>query len=828
MMKLLKLASYLNLIVLFYSVQTMAQPGFGTSIKINDSWGFVLSGTDTNDILPPVQTHWQTVNLPHDWSVKQKLSPQNASSMGYLPGGIGWYKKNLYIPKKNNKVYLYFEGIYNRSEVFINGHLAGKRPNGYISFMLDITPYISYNKTNEILVRVDHHHAADSRWYSGSGIYRDVWLIYANPLHISKWGVYASPQLEKNNGVLNIETSIENNSQNTEKVDIISELFSPSGKIIATNTKSFLATANERNKINTQLAVSNPQLWSLEHPVLYKLKTRILKNGKQIDENNTTTGFRSFIFDPNNGFALNEKWLKVKGVCLHHDAGVLGAAVYKDVWRRRLLKLKEIGVNAIRTSHNPQAPALYELCDELGLLVMDEAFDEWKFPKRKWIEGWNIGTPGFEGTYDFFDEWSERDLADMVQRDRNHISIFAWSIGNEVDYPNDPYSHPILDGASENGFTQKIFGGYNKKAPDAMELGVIAKKLATVVRKYDSSRPVTAGLAGVAMSNETGYPSALDIAGYNYTESRYISDHKKYPSRVIFGSENRHDLSAWKAVTDNRHIFGQFLWTGVDYLGESGKWPSRGFYSGLIDFAGFIKPRGYFRKSLWDENPMAYIGTYPTPGKDIGNNNPTEDVLSQTESSNKEEKTPSMDGWSFWNYTNGQSIRVVCYTNAEKARLLLNDKQVGETKNYDNNTGIIYWDIPYQAGTLKVQGLNNIGKIISTYDIKTSGTPYALQLIKNDATDNYGKEVVQIALQIVDNNGIPVRNADNEVTCNISGNASLLGLEAGNNSDMGNYTDNKQKTYHGKLMAYIRRTGKLGKIKITFTSQGIKPVEILL
>ena len=232
----------------------------------------------------------------------------------------------------------------------------------------------------------------------------------------------------------------------------------------------------------------------------------------------------------------------MKGVCLHHDAGVLGSAVYRDVWKRRLLNLKEIGVNAIRTSHNPQSPDIYQLCDQLGLLVINEAFDEWEFPKRKWLEGWNKGTPGFQGSFDFFEEWGEKDLADMVRRDRNHLSVFAWSIGNEVDYPNDPYSHPALNG-SKSGFTQPIYGGYKKNAPDAMRLGAIAKKLVAVVKQYDKSRPTTAGLAGVAMSNETEYPGALDIAGYNYTESMYDRDHKKYPQRVIFGSENRLDLS---------------------------------------------------------------------------------------------------------------------------------------------------------------------------------------------------------------------------------------------------------------------------------------------
>ena len=276
--------------------------------------------------------------------------------------------------------------------------------------------------------------------------------------------------------------------------------------------------------------------------------------------------------------------------------------------------LKSIGANAIRLSHNPHAPELYDLCDELGMLVMDEASDEWEFPKRKWMKGWNQGKPEFQGTYTYFSEWIDRDVADMVRRDRCHPSVFLWSIGNEVDYPNDPYSHPVLDGDG-TGFTQPMYGGYKPEQPNAERIGHIAERLAKIVRDIDASRPTTGALAGVVMSNETAYPGAIDVVGYNYTESRYGEDHLKYPRRIIYGSENRHDLPAWKAVHDNEHIFGQFLWTGIDYLGESGPWPARGSSAGLLDLAGQRKPNGWYRASLWSEQPMCYIGTYPAGGQ---------------------------------------------------------------------------------------------------------------------------------------------------------------------------------------------------------------------
>jgi beta-galactosidase len=812
----------------FISFKSIGQVSFGKSEKLNDSWKFRLADVEGGQNTQLDDSRWQSVSLPHDWSVKGRLNPSLASATGYLPGGIGWYRKNINISKENEgkKVYLYFEGVYNRSEVFINGKSLGKRPNGYISFMYDATPHIEYGKENTIAVRVDHSQSADSRWYTGSGIYRNVWLVYADPVHIAQWGVYAySKNVSKKQATLHVETSVENGTQVKRSVIVNNELISPSGKVVAKNSSKLDIIAGKDNKLSVDLKVANPQLWDLNQPNRYKLKTTVIHNSKVIDETTTYTGFRNYTFDPNKGFALNGEWMKVKGVCIHHDAGVLGAAVPREVWKRRLQTLKDIGTNAIRTSHNPQAPDLYDLCDELGILVLNEAFDEWEFAKRKWLEGWNVGTPGFQGTFDFFEEWGERDLADMVRRDRNHISVFAWSIGNEVDYPNDPYSHPVLDGGQNTGFTQPIFGGYKKDAPNAERLGDIAKRLVKVVKQYDQTRPVTAGLAGVAMSNETEYPAALDITGYNYTENKYAEDHAKYPNRVIYGSENRHELAAWKHVVDNEYIFGQFLWTGIDYLGESGRWPSRGFYSGLLDFGGFIKPRGYFRQSLWSNKPMAYLGTYPTPGANSRSNR--NDVWSQlgAQNSNRVERVPSMDAWPIWNYEEGQSIRVVTYTNAAKARLELNGKLIGETKEYEQNIGIIHWDIPYTSGKLEVVGLDKNDKEITRYALQSSEQPYALKIVSIDESISKDKGLSAVVIQVVDKNGIPVMLADNEITCYVNGPARLLGLEASNNSDMSDYTDATHRSYHGRLLAYIQSTGKEGEIKLKFTSPLLKSVE---
>lgn len=822
-----KLILLLMAVLVILPANILANPMFGEKKLVVNDWSFVLDNSET---IPGADARWQKVALPHDWSVKGQLSPTLASCTGFLPGGIGWYKKDLKISEasQGKKIYIYFEGVYNRSEVYINGQLVGKRPNGYVSFMYDLTPYLKYGKDNILAVRVDHSQSADSRWYTGSGIYRDVYLVEANPVHIAQWGVYAFPKTTTSKkGVLQVEIELENSSASASSLTVNNELLSSDGRVVAKNSKKISVKAGQNETIISELSVNNPKLWNLNNPNLYKLKTTVLQDGKIIDQSTTQTGFRTFTFDPNKGFALNGEWMKVKGVCIHHDAGTLGAAVPRDVWERRLKTLKEVGVNAVRTSHNPQAPDLYDLCDKLGLLVMNEAFDEWEFPKRKWIEGWNVGTPGFQGAYDFFEEWGERDLADMVRRDRNHVSVFAWSIGNEVDYPNDPYSHPILGGEG-SGFTQATFGGYQKDAPDAMRLGVIAKTLVKVVKQYDKSRPTTAGLAGVAMSNETEYPGAVDIAGYNYTESRYDSDHAKYPNRIIYGSENRHDMEAWKATRDKEYIFGQFLWTGIDYLGESGRWPSRGFYSGLLDFGGFIKPRGYFRQSLWASKPMAYLGTYPTPGK--GSKNQVKDVWSELEAeqagNSYVERIPSMDAWSIWNYTEGQSIRVVCYTNSAKARLELNGKVVGQTKNYDDNIGIIYWDIPYSNGKLEVIGLDKNDKEVTRYAVQSSKQPNALKIISAETEISKERGLAQVIVQIVDENGVPVMLSDNELSCHIAGQGKLLGLEASNNSDMGDYTDNVQRAFHGRLLAYVQATGESGKIVVKFTSPWLKDAQV--
>ena len=816
-----RIISIFLLLVATLTTHAQAGVGFGHATKFNNQWRFILADNKNFKKADFDDSSWRLLDLPHDYSIEGQMNENLASCTGYLPAGIAWYRKHFQVDELSRKLvdeltYIYFEGIYNRSEVYLNGHLVGKRPNGYVSTLYNLTPYLNPKGNNVLAVRVDHSRSADSRWYTGSGIYRDVWLVTAPKTHLAQWGTaYRLKSIDTQKAVVEVDVATEQQTATGKKqkntasdaaLEVEVKWLNQQGMCVAT-TSSPIA-ANEKKTLT--LNIAQPQRWDLHTPYLYTLQVKLKENGTETDHDQLRAGLRTLDFDANRGFALNGRWMKIKGVCLHHDAGVLGAVVPRDVWKRRLQELKEIGVNAIRMSHNPQAPVLYDLCDEMGFLVMDEASDEWEFPKRKWLKGWNKGEPGYEGSYDFFEEWIERDVADMVRRDRNHPSIFLWSIGNEVDYPNDPYSHPVLDGSS---ISQPMYGGYKPNQPTAERIGRIAERLSKVVRNIDSSRAVTGALAGVVMSNETAYPGAIDVVGYNYTEDRYQTDHERYPERVIYGSENRHDMPAWKAVRDNQHIFGQFLWTGADYLGESGPWPARGSSAGLLDYASYRKARGWYRAALWSEKPVCYIGTLPQRERRNRNGN--------QQRNQQERPFLSTDAPDFWNYREDQRVRVFCYTNTAQARLLLNGNEVGEMKQRDDNTGIIYWDINYQPGTLLAEACDQLGSVVTTYEINTAGNAEALSAQVLGAG-----QVIQIEITVVDAAGNRVKMADNEVTCTVTGPARLLGIE---NSDMRDTTPAAASTKRaagGRLLAYVERTEGNDPIRITATAPGLKTTEM--
>ena len=786
-----------------FSLSLLAQ-GFGEQQLLNEDWSFhpgdiKYGGREYLDI-----SEWEKVNVPHDWTVLQTAGPQYAACTGFLPGGIAWYRKDFTVPveKKEEKVYIYFEGVYNNSEVFINGKWLGIRPNGYISFMYEMTPYIKFGEINAIAVRVDHSEDADSRWYTGSGIYRNVCLIYANPVHIDLWGIFYTTETKGNASTVSIHSTIKNTAERPSTLKVTQELLDAEGKSVASTSGSLKVDGKNTATLKQQLSVSNARWWSIDDPNLYKLVTKVFNGSKQIDVSSTAVGIRNLTFDATKGFAINGKNVKMKGVCIHHDAGALGSAVPKEVWLYRLKQLKALGCNAIRMSHNPESNELFEACDELGFVVIAEAFDEWEYPKNKWVKGWNQGEPGQQGAYKYFREWGQRDLRDMVLRDRNHPSIVMWSIGNEVDYPNDPYSHPVLNEATIN---QQQVMGYIDSRPRAERLGEIAKELVAVVKPCDTSRPVTAALAGVVMSNHTDYPGALDIVGYNYTEDRYALDHAQYPHRILYGSENRSGLDTWKAVRDNPYIFAQFIWTGFDYLGEAGLWPSRGFTTGLIDLAGKVKPRGYFQRALWSEQPVAYLGTYPV--------NPN--------------WLYSMDAPPVWNYEEGQMIRVVCYANSEEAELRLNGKVVGERQQYNDDTAVFAWDVPYSEGLLEVNTYTN-NRLVATDQLQTVGLPSALEarLLDGNGLDKQG--LAQVLVTITDHNGLPVIFAENTIRCEVIGDGKVIATENGKPVAYDNYRSHVHSAWNGNLLVYVKANSPGGDIQLKVSSPLLKSATIKL
>ncbi|GAA4493812.1 hypothetical protein GCM10023172_02870 [Hymenobacter ginsengisoli] len=748
---------------------------------------------------PAADDHaWRTLSLPHDWSIEGPFSEEWASATGYLPGGVGWYRKTFALPAgyQGKKVFIYFDGVYKNSEVWLNGHFLGKRPSGFASFQYELTPYLVAKGRNVLAVKVNHSEVADSRWYTGSGIYRNVYLLATAPVHIQQWGVgFTTPQVSKSAATGKVAIALTNASAAAAAVTVTGTLLDARGQAVATARQLVTVKPKADGTASVTLPIKNPALWSADQPNLYRLRVSLAVQGQPTDEVTEEVGVRSLRFDANQGFFLNEQPTKLKGVCIHDDAGALGVAVPPEVWERRLKALKVVGCNSLRMSHNPHADYLYHLCDRLGFLVMDEAFDEWERGKNKWVAGWNVGTPSQNGTHEYFKEWGDRDLRDMIRRNRNRPSIIMWSIGNEIDYPNDPYTHEVLN----TGRNPQIYGkGYLPTHPPASEMGPLARRLVAVAKQADASRPITAALAGVVMSNFTDYPAALDVVGYNYQEFRYPEDHKQYPQRIIYGSENGMAPSAWAAVDSNAYVSAQYLWTGIDYLGEAGKWPQRSNGAGLLDMAGFPKPEYYFRQSLWTTAPMLSLAT--------------SEVLAAGARAGRMPRTPPT-----WNWSAATQVRVMALTNNESTELFLNGQSLGKLPGRQPT-----WDVPYAAGELRAKGYRN-GQVVSETLLRTADAPAALQL-KPDLTRLSAKNqgLAQVEVQVVDKAGNPVPDAANEVSVTLTGPARLLGIESGDLASHESYAAPQHKAYQGRLLLYIQATGP-GPIRVALTAPGLAP-----
>ncbi|HZH60372.1 MAG TPA: glycoside hydrolase family 2 TIM barrel-domain containing protein [Metabacillus sp.] len=772
------------------------------SKKFNFDWKFLKGDNSDASKIQFDDSDWRSLDLPHDWSIEGPFKKDFASSTGYLPGGIGWYRKKFTVPDsiKGKKLFIQFDGVYKNSEVWINEHFLGKRPYGYSSFHYDLTPYLNFEtQENVIAVKVDHSDFADSRWYTGSGIYRNVFIHLTDHVYIKPYGIFVTtPNISITEAEIQITTSLKNEYNNEVKFQIEHQIHDATGKEISSISSIEAVQAKGEQDFSHSLLLENPNLWSPENPYLYSVETRVIRDDEVIDYKTTPLGVRYFHFDVHTGFYLNGENLKMKGVCIHHDAGCLGAAVPEKVWHRRLQLLKEAGVNAIRMSHNPPAPELLDMCDSYGFLVQDEAFDEWEYPKNKWVEGWNRGEPSLDGYASDFNEWSEIDLRDMILRDRNHPSIVFWSIGNEIDYPNDPYSHPVLEDR------------YKANKPKAKGMGDIAKRLVSVVKQYDPTRPVTAALASVIMSNETEFPDVLDVVGYNYQEFRYQEDHGKYPNRVIYGSENGRHHDVWLAVEQNDFISGQFIWTGIDYLGEARGWPIRHATPGMLDLAGFKKPLYFFKQSQWSEHDMVHLG------------------LTSIKKDNSDQIYWDHEVVDGWKGSKGETVRVACCTNCPEVDLFLNGKFVGTKKREDFPGGTIIWDLPYEKGTLKAVGKRN-GTICCTHELKTSSEPTKLQLYSDTITLKADKQdVAHVEVNILDHDNNLVFDGDNQIDCTIEGPGEIIGIECSNPASHQDYKTTYRKAYNGKLLIYVRATDQPGTITLKTTSIGLESASVVI
>jgi len=718
-----------------------------TTTNLNQGWKFCLDDPTYAFYAGYDDSDWKCVALPHDWAVEHPFDESYSSGTGYARGGVGWYRLRFHLPEDvaSKTVRLNFGGIYKNARVWCNSNYLGIRPCGYTSVMHDITPFAKAGE-NVLAVRVEHNDLADSRWYTGNGIYRDVTLEVLDPVHFLPNDVFVHT-LSKNE--VQIEWKLSQQAQ--AEFELCGTTVQVSGKCGT-----------------VILHLDNPALWSPDSPTLHTLTCRASINGHLCDELTIPVGIRTFNFDANTGFWLNGVNRKLKGVCLHHDAGALGAAVPKEVWRRRLRKLKACGCNAIRTAHNPPDTHLLDLCDEMGFLVMNEAFDEWEGVKNKWWQGHNVYPPKHFGYADAFPNWHEQDLRDFVRRDRNHPSVILWSIGNEIDYPNDPYCHPLFQSMTGNNDANKPAQErqYDANKPNAERLAQISARLVEIVKRYDSTRPVTAAIAFPELANQVGYPQTLDVVGYNYKEHLYRADRAAYPHHVIYGSENGHEEDQWLAVRDNDDICGQFLWTGIDYLGEAQGWPVRMSPAGLLTTAGFEKPRYYHRRAMWSDELVARI-----------------DVDQFTK-------------------------QVVIYTNADHVELFCDEQSLG-LKSLEGYS--VAFDLPAQFSVLRAVATRGDESCKAIYEKPGELTSIALDIEQGD--------IAQVEISLRDAEGQLVKK-DVCVTCTLQGNGEIMGIDNGKPDDFTPYRANARSTNMGQAIVYVR-TGNASCVLYVSADNGI-------
>jgi beta-galactosidase len=728
---------------------------------------------------------WQTVDLPHDWSIAGPVAAENKSGQGggYFPTGIAWYRKTIPAPAAHKETWIAFDGVMANSDVFCNGKLLGHRPYGYVSFHYDLTGCL-HAGANSIAVRTDTSQQPASRWYTGSGINRHVRLISTNAVHIAPWGTFVTtPKVSPDSATVHVRTTVQNDSDKPANVTLTISLQLPNGRFVESfapyRSKPATIAAHSSADLEAELSIPHPELWDLDHPALHTITASI-----QGDQEKVPFGIREFHFDPNQGFFLNGKHHKIYGAALHTDAGPFGTAVPLAAWERRLTELRKYGVNAIRTAHNPPAPEFLDLCDRMGFLVMDEMFDAWTVAKNP---------------YDYhlyFRAWSLRDTADSVQRDRNHPSIILWSAGNEIhDTPHPEIAIPIL------------------------------KSLVDTFHKNDPTRPVTQGLfrPNVSHDYEDGLADLLDVIGQNYREQEILKAHADKPTRAIIGTENTHVKEQWVAMRDHPEYSGQFLWTGVDYLGESGHWPAIGAGGGLLLTTSEPRPRAFERQSWWTETPMVKIARRVAPAQ----KNPTDPGYEAPNQPTATRLTPTllMD----WNPvdTTAHTEKVEVYTNADEVELSWNGTSLGTEKRH-RDASPIQFQVPYAAGVLKAVA-RTAGKIVAEDTLRTAGKPTHLALnVAQRAATPIWDDVVFVTATLLDAENTVVPDSTTVIHFATKGPGRIVAVDNGNLLDHESYLAKQRTVYQGSTQAIVRATAGNGSITLTATTEGLPPVSLTL
>jgi beta-galactosidase len=789
--------------LLIFSTKTFSQAR--TRADFDNGWRFHLGDLPGSENPAANDADWRRLDLPHDWSIEGAFSKDNPATPdgGALPGGIGWYRKSFTLPisAEDKKIYIDFDGIYEKSTVWINGHLLGFRPNGYISFEYDLTPYLNFSGENTIAVKVDNSVQPNSRWYSGSGIYRNVWLVTTSKVAVDHWGTFVIPSVaDDGSAMVHLQTHVKNHTGRPVKFYVSATIYDAAGESVVSAASAQVDITDLTSEVSQDLKVTRAELWSTSRPYLYKVVTRVMVGDKIADEYTTPFGIRYFNFDADKGFSLNGKPMKILGVCDHHDLGSLGAAVNYRALERQLQMLKDMGCNGIRTSHNPPAPELLELCDKMGFVVMDEAFDCWEKGKTK---------------YDyhlFFKEWHRRDLEDQVLRDRNHPSVIMWSIGNEIP---------------QQGDTSALR---------------IAPELASIIHSLDRTRPLTSANDRPDTSNKIIKSGAIDLLGYNYHEYDYGKFHVRYPGRKFIASETTsgletrgfydmpsdsirrwptsrdykthakmnpdHMVSAydnvsppwgstheetWKVMKKYDFLSGMFIWTGFDYLGEPTPygWPSRSSYFGIIDLAGFPKDVYYMYQSEWTSKTVLHVLPH-------------------------------------WNWENGKTVDVwAYYSNADEVELYLNGKSQGVKKKQGDDLHVM-WRLKYVPGTLKAVSRKN-GKVVLTSEIHTAGKPAKILLVADRNNINAdGRDLSFVTVKILDKDGNLVPNAGNLVNFKIKGNGFIAGVDNGSETDLDSFKASYRKAFNGLAVAIVQSKQKAGSITLTAASKGLKGATVTL